>query len=305
MSHAVDNPSTTPTNSNANDEIDPATMAEGAAEDDRYAQLLQKKRTEFLDHMLRSLDIVTYCHFSCSLPRFFIRSAVQLNYLTPKPAAFPVSPQRRPAIITIFASFALCALLHLFTAAPSAGELTRGYLHGGLITDFIGQEGPISKLRLLSVDTIILLLQLLMLTISVTKQTHEASRTRSETRHTTTPVQDLDSEERGEIRRHSISSESSADTAEVPGREQEGLLNEIDDAGIAETDIRSSWRRRRERKAFEISSGEFVVTRIDLVGILRQQWAEGRRRRSENPDGPPSSPSASSSSVDESRRHSV
>lgn len=30
----------------------------------RYSKLLRKKRSEFLDHLLRSLDMVAYCHFS-------------------------------------------------------------------------------------------------------------------------------------------------------------------------------------------------------------------------------------------------
>lgn len=32
--------------------------------EERYSKLLRTKRSEFLDHLLRSLDMVTYCHFS-------------------------------------------------------------------------------------------------------------------------------------------------------------------------------------------------------------------------------------------------
>lgn len=33
-------------------------------DEERYSKLLRTKRSEFLDHLLRSLDMVAYCHFS-------------------------------------------------------------------------------------------------------------------------------------------------------------------------------------------------------------------------------------------------
>lgn len=32
--------------------------------DERYSKLLRQKRSEFLSHLLRSLDMIAYCHFS-------------------------------------------------------------------------------------------------------------------------------------------------------------------------------------------------------------------------------------------------
>jgi hypothetical protein len=59
-----------------------------------------------------------------------------------------------------------CFLLHLFWPAPSAGQATRGYLLGGLLTDFVGQLGPSSRTRLCALDLFIVLLELLVLSIS-------------------------------------------------------------------------------------------------------------------------------------------
>lgn len=53
-----------------------------------------------------------------------------------------------------------CLLLHLWLTPASAGETTRGYLHGGLVMDFIGQTGVSSRVYLLLLDLLVMFLQL-------------------------------------------------------------------------------------------------------------------------------------------------
>ena len=72
----------------------------------------------------------------------------QVNILSPKS---PISafasidlPVKRAALL-LFGSFVLGLLPHLLFSVPSAGEPTQGYLHGGLLIDFIGQRNPPSK----------------------------------------------------------------------------------------------------------------------------------------------------------------
>ena len=48
---------------------------------------------------------------------------------------------------------------------PKGTEASRGYLHGGIIIDFIGQTPPKSRLPLLAMDLFILALQALMLAV--------------------------------------------------------------------------------------------------------------------------------------------
>ncbi|EME79171.1 uncharacterized protein MYCFIDRAFT_90088 [Pseudocercospora fijiensis CIRAD86] len=68
-----------------------------------------------------------------------------------------------PIIGTIFGTTLLCIIMHLYNSPPSAGEATRGYLHGGLAMDFIGQKGPSSKVHLILLDLLVLLVQLVQM----------------------------------------------------------------------------------------------------------------------------------------------
>src|SRR5271154_7042735 len=168
--------------------------------------------------ILRSFDIIIHAHsvylyflefplppsppiltVSNSTIRLLIRFMFQVNILSPKS---PISafasidlPVKRAALL-LFGSFLLGFLPHLLFSAPSAGEPTQGYLHGGLLIDFIGQRkpsqkknvglmvgGPTSRLRLLFVDVVILMLQLTMLAITAT-----TTPKTSETGTTTTTV---------------------------------------------------------------------------------------------------------------------
>ncbi|MBE7180933.1 MAG: DSC4 family protein, partial [Terriglobus roseus] len=90
---------------------------------------------------------------------------MQLYYLTPKPPMLPTPPsgKDKPYIGAIIGTNLLCLILHLYLAQPAAGEATRGYLHGGLLIDFVGQKGPSSRWLLAALDVAIALLQLVML----------------------------------------------------------------------------------------------------------------------------------------------
>ena len=146
---------------------------------------------------------------SCSLFRFLLRAFVEWFYFTPKPKIFPEPPKNRPYLGAILASNITCILLHLISPRPEAGEALRGYLHGGLLIDFVGQEGPITKSRLLFLDILTLALQLLVLTAFLERQNLRTSMTESGAPSDTaaatdaeaTPYgQDHDSEERGVLR---------------------------------------------------------------------------------------------------------
>lgn len=66
-----------------------------------------------------------------------------MNILSPKSplSAFAgVELSLRKSAILLFGSFTLGFLSHLLFSVPHAGEPTQGYLHGGLLLDFIGQR---------------------------------------------------------------------------------------------------------------------------------------------------------------------
>lgn len=143
--------------------------------------LLDKKRQEFTRHLVRSLDILCYSHLlylyfmDISLFRLFIRSLIQLNYLTPKPFLYR-SARTNVVLGIVILSNVYCFLTHLFARLPISREANAGYLHGGLTIEFIGQKPPTSKVQLLVTDMVVLFLQVLMLTVSGIQDQMVASR---------------------------------------------------------------------------------------------------------------------------------
>ncbi|ROV99910.1 hypothetical protein VMCG_06222 [Cytospora schulzeri] len=107
---------------------------------------------------------------SCSFARLVMRALVQYMYLTPKPEDFlKLMPAARPQMTIIFGSNAICMLSHLVFSLSEATETERGYLHGGVIIDFIGQKAPTSRLGLLLLDAVVLLLQCVMCSVWLEK----------------------------------------------------------------------------------------------------------------------------------------
>jgi len=157
---------------------DVAVAAGPSLADDRRVKirLQQTKRATFLDDLIRNLDIMIYCELSalyymdCSLFRFFLRSLPQFFYFTPKPAFFPAAPPNRPYLAAILFSNTINILLHTISAAPDAGEAMRGYIHGALLIDFVGELGPISKVRMVLLDLITTLLQFIILAVVLERE---------------------------------------------------------------------------------------------------------------------------------------
>lgn len=124
-------------------------------------------------------------------------------FLTPKPPFFPEHRADRPYIGIILGTNIFCVLVHIIWAAPVAGEATRGFLHGGLVMDFIGQRGGASRVHLLLLDLLLLGLQLVQVCAKTTKtklgQAPVQVTTSSGREYSAAPAasQDLDSEERG------------------------------------------------------------------------------------------------------------
>lgn len=230
----------------------------------------------------RPTDVYFYC--SCSVVLFAVRAIVQLIFFTPK--ASPFDPTRnQPFVGTIFASNLFCMISHIFFTQLEAGEETRGYLHGGLFIDFIGQKAPIPLLRLLAFDVLIMFLDFIMLGLIIERvKTNEAvasiSTPTSAPPETPTPAQapqDHDSEERGILREASQS---------IHG--DEGV--ELQDLGTQATNPRTSLDEQLERTGLLIddsaearsakgghfldtfAAGEAVIMETSLIDIIRDQW---------------------------------
>ncbi|PHH64183.1 hypothetical protein CDD81_4930 [Ophiocordyceps australis] len=105
------------------------------------------KKLEFTTHLLQTLDLVVFAELSalyymeCSMFRFLLRALSQVLYLTPKHESFPFhTPAGRILTLLIVMPNIVCLLLHLFGSLPTGPEFHRGYQHGGVVIDFIGQK---------------------------------------------------------------------------------------------------------------------------------------------------------------------
>lgn len=106
-----------------------------------------------------------------------MRAILHYVFLTPKSESFPfLMPAAQSHIVSIFLPNMTCFLLHLFGSLPRASrDVHRGYLHGGVLADFIGQKPPSSRLPLLLLDCFVLLVQCLMLAVHSDREELRAS----------------------------------------------------------------------------------------------------------------------------------
>ncbi|KAB5580447.1 hypothetical protein GE09DRAFT_1212900 [Coniochaeta sp. 2T2.1] len=146
--------------------------AVSAAESERLRKAGLAKKLQFMTHLMKSLDMVVFAeictlyYMECSFPRLLLRVIPHYFFLTPKSEDYALlMPAHRPHAFAVFVPNLLCMLFHLMFRLPQAGEATRGYLHGGVIIDFVGQKAPTSKLGLLVLDVVVLAVQCLMLAV--------------------------------------------------------------------------------------------------------------------------------------------
>ena len=131
-------------------------------------------KTRGLDYVLRSLEGLAFAQiaqsYSCdnSFLLLILRSLFQEYSLFAASSHAPtkVSPPLTPVIVTNV----LCILVHLISSAPAGNSTTRGYLHGSISIDFVGELGPVSKWRLLALDIMIFSIQLVILALGVEKE---------------------------------------------------------------------------------------------------------------------------------------
>ncbi|KAK1140522.1 hypothetical protein N8T08_010268 [Aspergillus melleus] len=278
-------------------------------QDGRIKKLQSAAKVALIDRLLRDLDILIYCQLSalyymdCSIVLFAVRAIIQLIFFTPK--APPFDPTRnQPFVGAIFASNLFCMTFHYFFVHPDAGESTRGYLHGGILIDFIGQKAPVPVARLLSFDVLVMLLHLIMLGLIVERvQTTEATAAATTAAVSPSPSssaqspiaerdQDHDSEERGVLRNDSNRTNHTSGSSEASnhglglndalgsrglgsGSQSRLVLNEETErdellADPSENGHASGSKNHHPVDSF--ASGEAVVMDLGLFDVIRDQW---------------------------------
>ncbi|KAL9604844.1 MAG: hypothetical protein Q9219_000292 [cf. Caloplaca sp. 3 TL-2023] len=262
------------------EELAAATASAEHGDSEQHARKANKKhKTQYFDHLLRQIDIMIYCELSilyymdCSLFSFIARALNHWFYFTPKPSLVsPVITWHRPHIVMIFALNLLSIFLHAVNTPPTAGEAVRGYLHGGLLIDFVGQKSPVSRWRLVGYDALILVLQLVMLGVAAEKKKLDATGGASADGNGSREgeSQDHDSEERG-VRR----SEEGAEGIEMQslhpgsrgrtGGEEDGERDEL-------LGIEGSTASEHPRDEFY--SGQYMLANIHIVDTIKEQWSQ-------------------------------
>ncbi|KAL8642140.1 MAG: hypothetical protein Q9228_001132 [Teloschistes exilis] len=196
----------------------------------------------------------------------------QWFYFTPKPpvmnAAISLSG---PQIVMIFGINLLSLFLHSVYAPPIAGEATREYLHGGLLIDFVGQKSPVSPVRLVACDFVVLALQLVLLSVTCDRRKLDDGiyAPANGGQAGAAASQDHDHEERG-IRRS-----EEADGIELqslrPLREGHTGSEEI---GERHELMGTSHMAIGEHPGDVFYSGQYVLSVVDIVGTVKGQWTQ-------------------------------
>ncbi|KAI2635306.1 DUF1746-domain-containing protein [Xylaria nigripes] len=169
------------------------------------------KKLQFLLHLSINLDTLVYAeicilyYLDCSFFRLFIRWMAQTLFVSPKTDTVLVVPNYH--VSAIVAPNLLCIFLHLISAPLEAGEASRGYLHGGILVDFIGQKAPSSRFTLIILDAVILAIQCFMVTVNIEQERirnvikpPQANGHLGNSHVVPTTGQDYDAEERGVLR---------------------------------------------------------------------------------------------------------
>lgn len=222
--------------------------------------------------------------------------------LTPKPPLpppfqpFPPSPP--PSFVLISLTNLLPFLMHACTRSPSASEAARGYLHGGILIDFVGQT-PVSKLRLVVLDLVVFGLQTVMMTLVLERRGlgPRAGTPAAEGHAPSTPPprgrrmrnQDHDAEERGVLLPSSSSSASSSPTATElderdpssfpAGRHMEGVTqdgnspaNDEDNSSSDSPPAVAAATNEQQHPLDGFRSGQYVVANVHVMSMIRDEW---------------------------------
>lgn len=210
----------------------------------------------------------------------------QLFVLTPKSAHFPKMSPNPPYMGAIFGTAIMCIFMHWYNNSPSAGEPTRGYLHGGLAMDFIGQKGPTSKVHLILLDSLVLVLQVVQMSIHLLRdrlKTRLASsadkpEVPSPAAAAATPsAQSLDDEERG-VRRSAEQrrgEDIEMQNLNPGGQTAMSTSNADEEDESSERATLLAQPQHSDAHVFNaFSNGQIVIADLDVFKSIRDQLRE-------------------------------
>lgn len=222
--------------------------------------------------------------------RFLLRAFGQYLYLSPKDESFPVAlTATRMHVLLVILPNIICILLHLFASLPVGREDQRGYQHGGLVIDFVGQMPSGSRIYYLLADFFLLTLQCIMLTIHTEREQMRVSLKTfkplaadlAQQAAAGRTLRELDEEERGVS---ALMVEEAGD--EVAEHVEMRLLHQnadaIDEAGPSNSNSNSSNTRNHEDDGtthlFNVmNSGNGVLGPYHVLHTIRHTAMDVRR----------------------------
>lgn len=269
-----------------------------------------------------------YENNSISFFSLLLRSIFHLILLTPKrpfPPPFPPFPPSspKPSLLIILLTNLLPLLIHIFTSPPEGTEATRGYLHGGIVIDFVGYKGPASKARLVGIDLLLVGLQVVMMGLVVRRRGMEIISRRNggdggggdygvgssaqqwqgqqgrPRRRPRRRARDTDEEERGDV------SLSSSETEEEEEQERDDLQPTA--SSSAYTSARADYytttnasvplqpllpHQLQDHPLDTFHSGQYIIANIHLGETLRKEWKRHRYPTTESSSSSSSSTAA-------------
>ncbi|KAL8807756.1 MAG: hypothetical protein Q9200_004555 [Gallowayella weberi] len=238
-------------------------------------QVSETYKIHLLNHLIRQFDIMIYCHISvlyyldCSMTLFFARVTNHWYYFTPKPALMnPVVSSSRPNIVAIIFLNVVSMFIHYTKSQTSAGEGMRGYLHGSLLIDFVGQKSPVSRTRLLAFDALVLGLQLVMLALIVERRNPVGPSGTSSDSTSSGEIapQDHNSEERG-MRR----SEEGTEVIELRPLQP---VSERREGGEGQDPLGDLKSTTKEHPGDAFYSGQYIIVHVHMIDTIQHHWRQ-------------------------------
>lgn len=220
--------------------------------------------------------------------RFILRALGQLMYLSPKDETFPfLMPASRMHVALVVLPNLWCMLVHLFAALPVGRDYHRGYMHGGMIIDFVGQKPPTYRAYYLLADLFLLALQCFMLSVHTEREKLRLSLKTFKPliadaaleAATARTIDDLDAEEQG-VRSSGPSVADAAgwdDDIELQPLNRSSTDQRMDRADTS--DFRPSTREgiSRSRLSDLLSSGNAIIGEYHVLNSMRVATTELER----------------------------
>ena len=157
----------------------------------------------------------------------------------------------------------------------------RGYLHGGLLIDFVGVLGPVGKWKLVGVDLLVCVLQCCILAVFLERAAMRGEGLVARSGNVTGPVgdavpifgQDHDSEERGMLRTDpNLTGDIELQTL---GPSNSNNISDAEERNELPAEASPSTPHdSKDHPLDTYNTGEHVVVSLHILDTLRRQWSQ-------------------------------